>query len=193
MHVRWVCASSVPRPILRVLPEGTAVNVAYVSLGSNIAPAVNLVQAVRRLAQVCQVVAVSPVYETVAVGDPNQPNFLNAALIAQTPLPAAQFKETVLDPIELALGRQRTSNPNDARTIDLDLVLFNQDVLFFGKRRVPDPDIARYAYVVRPLADIAPHYVHPLTGQTLAQMAAALASGPDIWRRDDLDLTEVIR
>ncbi len=168
-------------------------NVAYVSLGSNIAPAANLVQAVHRLAQVCQVVAVSPVYETAAVGDPNQPNFLNAALIAQTPLAATQFKATVLDPIELALGRQRTSNPNDARTIDLDLVLFNQDVLFIGKRRVPDPDIARYAHVVRPLADIAPDYVHPLTGQTLAQMAAALASGPGIWRRDDLDLNEVMR
>ncbi len=163
-------------------------NVAYISLGSNIDPGVHLLEAVRRLGRLCRVVAVSPVYETTAVGDPSQPNFLNAAVIVETHLPAEQLKDKVLDPIEQALGRRRTTNPNDARTIDLDLVLFNQDVLEIGKRQVPDPDIARYAHVVRPLADIAPDYVYPLTGQTLAQMVAAFAGTPGIRRRDDIDL-----
>lgn len=164
-------------------------NVAYISLGSNIDPANNLVAAVRRLAAACRIIGVSPVYETAAVGDLSQPNFLNAAVLVQTSLAAAQLKESVLDPIEQALGRQRTTNPNDARTIDLDLVLFNQDVQEIGKRRLPDPEIARYAHIARPLADIAPHYVHPVTGQTLAEMAAALAGATGIWRREDIDLS----
>lgn len=167
-------------------------NVAYISLGSNIDPARNLVEAVRRLARECRVLAVSPVYETAAVGDPSQPNFLNAAVMVETPLPADQLKNTVLDPIEQALGRQRSANPNDARTIDLDLVLFNQDVLAIGHRRVPDPDIAHYAHLVSPLADIAPDYVLPLTGQTLGTIAAAFADQPGIWRRDDLELASIL-
>lgn len=163
-------------------------NVACVSLGANIDPAANLAAAVRLLAETCQIIAVSPVYETVAVGDPSQPNFLNAAVMVQTSLSAVQLKETVLDPVEQALGRQRTANPNDARTIDLDLVLFNQDVLVFGKRQVPDPEIVRYAHLARPLADIAPGYVHPVIGQTLAEVAATFAGTPGIWRRADIDL-----
>lgn len=167
-------------------------NVAYVSLGSNIDPVTNLLAAVHHLAQVSRILAVSPVYETVAVGDTSQPNFLNAAIALQTPLPADQLKETVLAPIEQALGRRRTDNPNDARTIDLDLVLFNQDVQEIGNRRVPDPDIARYAHLARPLADIAPGYVHPVLGQTLARIAAAFAGAESIWRRADIDLWSAV-
>jgi 2-amino-4-hydroxy-6-hydroxymethyldihydropteridine diphosphokinase len=178
---------------LPVLPEGAHVNVAYVSLGANIDPAANLAAAVRRLAETCQIIGVSPVYETAAVGDPSQPNFLNAAVMVQTALPAVQLKETVLDPIERALGRLRTENPNDARTIDLDLVLFNQDVLEIGKRQVPDPDIVRYAHIARPLADIAPGYVHPVTGQTLTEVATTLAGTAGIWRRADIDLHAAAR
>ena len=106
-------------------------NTVFLSLGSNIEPEVYLSAAVCRLMALGEVAAVSPIYETVAVGDPTQPHFLNAAVILVTALPAAELKQQ-LGAIELALGRQRSGDPNAARTIDLDIAFFNHDTLLVG-------------------------------------------------------------
>jgi 2-amino-4-hydroxy-6-hydroxymethyldihydropteridine diphosphokinase len=149
-------------------------NRVFVALGSNIRPAFNLRQAVRRLASRCTVRAVSPVYETAPVGKADQPNFLNAAVLIETERDAAALKE-VLQAIESELGRVRTADKNAPRTIDLDITLFDQQALEVGGRHIPDPDLLRYAHIAVPMADLAPGYRHPETGQTLRQIAESLS------------------
>jgi len=146
----------------------------FIALGSNIAPEHNLLEAVHLLATHCRVLAVSPVYETAPVGTLNQPNFLNAAALIETDLPAADLKTQVLQPIEQVLGRIRTADKNAPRTIDLDIALYGEAVFDLGSRHIPDPDITRHAHVAIPLADLAPNLRHPETGQTLGDIAATL-------------------
>jgi 2-amino-4-hydroxy-6-hydroxymethyldihydropteridine diphosphokinase len=167
-------------------------NRVFVALGSNIRPEHNLCEAVRRLASHCSVLAVSPVYETEPVGTIDQPNFLNTAACIETDLDAVALKREVLEPIEKELGRVRTADKNAPRTIDLDITLFNDQVLDAGGRHIPDPDLLRYAHVAIPIADLAPQYRHPETGQTLHQIAKSL-SDAGLLRRTDVSLPIVVR
>jgi 2-amino-4-hydroxy-6-hydroxymethyldihydropteridine diphosphokinase len=160
------------------------VNRALVALGSNIDAEHNLREAVRRLASHCRLVAVSPVYETAPVGKTDQPNFLNAAVLIETYLPAAQLKACVLGAIEQELGRVRTEDKNAPRTIDLDIAVFARRDPDSATEESWDPDILSYAHVAVPLADIAPHQRHPLTGQTLREIAQRLPAGGLVLRPD---------
>ena len=103
------------------------------------------------------------------------------------------MKSGVLQPIEQALGRLRTADRNAARTIDLDIALFNHEVLDLASRHIPDPDILKHPHVAVPLADLAPYHIHPETGQPLAEIAREQTSSyglhsAKIVRRDDLAL-----
>ncbi len=156
----------------------------FIALGSNIDSERNLREAVRRLALRCRLLAVSPVVETAPVGTTDQPNFLNAAALIETNLTAAELKARVLQDIEQELGRVRTADKNAARTIDLDIALFGDQVLQVGTRRIPDPDILKYAHIAVPLADLAPQQRHPETGQTLSDIAQHLTSSELVPRPD---------
>lgn len=72
-------------------------------------------------------------------------------------------------------------------TADLDIVLVNDEVLTYAGREIPDPGVTKHAFIARPLADIAPDYVHPITGETLREVAARLADTP-IRLREDIQL-----
>ena len=161
---------------------------AYVLLGSNIDKERNLPAALRLLRQRCRVVAVSSVYETLPVGRTDQPTFFNAAALIETPLSPAALKWQVLRPIETQLGRVRTEDPNAPRTIDLDIVLFDDAVFELDGSPIPDPAILQHPHVALPLAEIAPDYVHPVTGETLAEIASRFAGVAGISRRSDIDL-----
>ncbi|MCB0239995.1 MAG: 2-amino-4-hydroxy-6-hydroxymethyldihydropteridine diphosphokinase, partial [Anaerolineae bacterium] len=87
-------------------------NRAYLSLGSSLDKERNLRAGVGLLAEHGRVLAVSSAYETAPIGNPDDPTFLNAALILETPLEPQALKETVLRAVEDRLGRQRTSDPN---------------------------------------------------------------------------------
>lgn len=147
-------------------------NRAYLSLGSNIEPAINLVEAVRILANKTRLVAVSSVWETSPLGMTDQPNYLNAAAIVDTQLTAEQLKHD-LKKIEQGLGRVRQLDKFAPRPIDIDIILFNQQIFTLGRRQIPDPELLERSFVAIPLAEIAPAYVHPETGQTLQQTAQA--------------------
>jgi 2-amino-4-hydroxy-6-hydroxymethyldihydropteridine diphosphokinase len=151
--------------------------VVYVSLGSNIAPEQHLTAAVGLLREKCTVLAVSSRYRTAPQGYTDQADFLNMAVQLTTPRAPAEFKHTVLDAIERQLKRVRDpANKNAPRSIDLDISLWGDAVLDYGEKpwHVPDKDIQRFAHVAVPLAELAPNYVHPETGETLAQIAARL-------------------
>jgi 2-amino-4-hydroxy-6-hydroxymethyldihydropteridine diphosphokinase len=162
-------------------------NRAFISLGSNIDPERNLPEAARMLSARRNVASRSPVYQSPAVGSTGQPDFLNAAVLVETELGARALKATVLEPIEQELGRSRTADRYAPRTIDLDITLFNEEVLNLAGRHIPDPDILRYAYLAVPLSDIAPQQRHPETGQTLTEIVRGL-SDREILRRLDVSL-----
>ena len=175
-------------------PEGGATNRAYLSLGSNIEPERNLPAAVALLERYGRVSAASTVWETRPLGAPGQANFLNAVVLLETGLSAEALRERAIPAIEAELGRVRTADKNAARTIDLDIMLFNEAVLQLGRRHIPDPEILQRPFVAIPLAEIAPGYVHPETGQTLRAIAARFepaASG--MKERADIVLKRPLR
>jgi len=145
---------------------------AFVLLGSNVEPERNLVLAAREL-RARGVEAFSNVTQTRAVGAGGQPDFLNAAARVQSDLTPEELRA-----IEAALGRRRGSVKHAPRCIDLDLVLFAP----------PDPLILTAAHVAVPLADLTPGLAHPVTGETLASIAARLRVGEPALPRPDLRL-----
>jgi 2-amino-4-hydroxy-6-hydroxymethyldihydropteridine diphosphokinase len=148
------------------------VNRAYLSLGSNLNPEQNLPKAVSLLTAIAQIVEVSPVYETIPVGDPGvSKNYLNAAMIIETDLNPTELKARLVE-IETQLGRTRDPAHTHKVPLDLDIVLFNAERHDLRKHQIADRAIYQHAHIVVPLADIAPDVCHPLTGETLKTIAA---------------------
>lgn len=146
-------------------------NLAYLSLGSNIKPEENLPRAVEMLAESSKLLAVSPVWETLPLGITDQPNFLNAATLVETDQTAEAFKQDVIRQIERDLGRARNGDKYGPRPIDIDIMLFNQQIFELDNHHIPDPEVLERPFVAIPLAEIAPDYEHPETGQTLRDIA----------------------
>ncbi|MCZ6531032.1 MAG: 2-amino-4-hydroxy-6-hydroxymethyldihydropteridine diphosphokinase [Chloroflexi bacterium] len=144
---------------------------AFIALGSNIQPEVHLPEAISQLQSVGQMMAVSRAYQSKPEGGRSQPDFLNAAvLINVTEAPAGV--RTLLREIETALGRVRTEDKYASRTIDLDLVLLGDRV--DPDFPLPDPDILTRGRLAVPLAELAPDFCHPITGEALGTIAARL-------------------
>lgn len=162
---------------------------AFVVLGSNIDKERMIVSAVRGLASEARLDAVSAVYESAAVGRPDQPSFLNAAVRLVTGLPPLAVRDRLLRPLEQALGRHRTGDRYAPRTIDLDLVLYDQMRRQLDGLRLPDPDLLRFAHVAVPVSELDPGFRHPETGERLAAVAERLAAlSPPLRRRSEIDL-----
>lgn len=162
------------------MTKSNCVNNVYLLLGSNIDRERNLPEAVRLLAESVELVAVSPVYETAPVGLTEQPAFFNAAAHIRTPLSPPQIKQAIIHPIEQTLKRVRQADKNAPRTIDLDIILFNNAVLDYNHHHIPDPDLLRFAHVAVPLANLAPTLRHPETDEPLMDIAQRLLAAAAI-------------
>ena len=165
------------------------INIAFLALGSNIEPEVNLVRAVGLLREYGAITARPSVYQTAPQGFTDQPDFLNMAVQLETALSIDAVKTDAIARIERELKRVRDpNNKNAPRTIDLDIALWNDDIRDYGEKpwHVPDANVLRFAHVALPLAEIAPGYVHPESGDTLQSIAARFdTSGYKI--RTDID------
>jgi 2-amino-4-hydroxy-6-hydroxymethyldihydropteridine diphosphokinase len=146
-------------------------NQVYLSLGSNIDPELNLPAAVSLLEEHGEIVASSTVWETAPLGVNPQPNYLNAVVRLDSDLEAREIQDQVIPAIETSLGRIRTADRYAPRTMDIDILLFNQEVLRLDHRPIPSPEIASRPFVAIPLAEIAPDYVHPVLKRSLAEIA----------------------
>jgi 2-amino-4-hydroxy-6-hydroxymethyldihydropteridine diphosphokinase len=140
----------------------------YVSIGSNIDRENSVRGAVRELTAHYGRLTLSPVYESKALGFEGE-NFFNLVAGFDSAESIERIKQT-LSRIESQFGRVRQSRRFDARTLDLDLLLYGDMVQHDGQADLPHPDIRRYAFVLRPLADIAPDWRHPETGLSCAEM-----------------------
>jgi 2-amino-4-hydroxy-6-hydroxymethyldihydropteridine diphosphokinase len=143
---------------------------AYLSLGSNISPQTHLVRAVRQLAKLGMIAKISNAWESESVGA-DGPNYLNACILFITPLAEVELKKQILYPTEAQLGRRRSDNKFAPRTMDIDIVIFNN-------RSCADK-YWEQAFVVVPLAEIYPTFHNPLTQETLTETAARLRR--EIW------------
>jgi len=122
---------------------------AYLSLGSNIQPEVNLPKAIELLREYGEILKGSNAWESESVGS-DGPNFLNACVLFLTPLLYAELKDQVIHPIEAKLGRKRSKDKYAPRTIDIDIVLFDDELC--------NEKFWKQAFVVIPLAEIYPEY-----------------------------------
>jgi 2-amino-4-hydroxy-6-hydroxymethyldihydropteridine diphosphokinase len=161
---------------------------AFVSLGSNLGDrSAQLQRAVESLRTTPGVrwIALSRVYETDPVGPPPQGSYLNAVAEIETDLAPRELLERLLQ-IEIEGGRLRRGIRNEARTIDLDLLLFEDRCIDEEGLQLPHPRMHERGFVLEPLCDLAPERVHPTSGRTVAELAARLRDPSAVrpWRED---------
>ena len=153
-------------------------NTAYVALGANIGdPAATVVAAFTVLADLPQsrVLRTSSLYRTVPLGLRNQPDFINAAAALETTLGAEALLDALLA-IEARFGRHRRGR-NGPRTLDLDLLLHNDSQIDQPRLTVPHPRLHLRAFVLCPLAEIAPDLTIPGRGSVAAWLPAVANQG----------------
>ena len=147
----------------------------FVAVGSNIEPARNVREALRRLALVETITGISVVYRTPAEGRPEQPQYYNCVVAIDTATPPRDLKFGVLQRIEGELGRERNEDKFAARTIDLDLIWYGQTVMAAPDLVLPDPEIVRRPYLAVPLCELAPDLVLPGSSLRICDVAAQLS------------------
>lgn len=157
------------------MPEFSGFNSDYphraaIALGSNLGDSYTILEAaLKRLARRPGITlqAQSPVYQTVAVGPP-QPDYLNAAALVATRLAPKALLDTLLA-IEAEFGRVRRERWGP-RCLDLDLLLFDQVILDQPGLQIPHPRMTERAFVLVPLKQIAPDWLHPVAKQSIATL-----------------------
>jgi 2-amino-4-hydroxy-6-hydroxymethyldihydropteridine diphosphokinase len=140
----------------------------YVSLGANVQPEQNLALAIEALRQRFGEVELSSVYRSRAVGFEGPP-FLNLVAAFDTDL-TPEAIVTMLRSIEDWHGRDRNAPRFSSRPLDLDLLLYDEQVIRRGELQLPREEILEQAFVLRPLAELAPDLIHPLAGRSMAAL-----------------------
>jgi 2-amino-4-hydroxy-6-hydroxymethyldihydropteridine diphosphokinase len=157
-------------------------NKVLLGLGANLGePVRQLARAVERLGEVVEVEAVSPVYRSEPVGYREQPDFYNLVVLARTPLPAEELLARTQE-IERELGRVRAF-PNAPRTLDIDLLAHGSRVLDTPDLALPHPRMHLRAFVLVPLAEVAPKWRHPVLKRTARELLqrAATPERVELW------------
>ncbi|WP_030006087.1 2-amino-4-hydroxy-6-hydroxymethyldihydropteridine diphosphokinase [Picosynechococcus sp. NKBG042902] len=150
-----------------------AQNRVYLSVASNIQPEANILQAMTELKQFCQLKAISRCFVTDAIPAPGQaptkdlPYYINCVAFVETAYEATAFKFDVLRSLETKLGRVRTADKYAPRTLDLDILLFNDAVIQAENLVIPDPDIKKRWFLTQGILDINPDLSLPDDAQPL--------------------------
>jgi 2-amino-4-hydroxy-6-hydroxymethyldihydropteridine diphosphokinase len=146
-------------------------------LGSNIDPEKNIRQAIKLLTNRFSIEQISKAWETPAWGT-NGPNFLNIAVVISTSLDPLRLKTMVLRPLEAQLKRVRSADKFAPRTIDIDIVAWDAEVL--------EDRLWNHAHLAVPVAEVLPCYQSDETGEYLVQAAQRLMRASPIWPRPEV-------
>ena len=154
----------------------------YLSLGSNVGDrARNLRDAIAALRKAgVNVTRISSIYETEPVDYLDQPWFLNCAVEAETEMPAVALLKA-LRQIEADMGSNKLI-PKGPRLIDLDILLYGDEVIDGAELQVPHPRMHLRRFVLQPLAEIAPNVRHPVSGLSAVEMLANLPDKSTVRR-----------
>jgi len=141
----------------------------YLGLGSNMGDRQeNLDRALELLSQRLGEMQISSVYDTEPIGNVNQPRFLNMVCQAYTGLAPMELL-TLVKGIELKLGRA-PAKPNAPRPMDIDILFYGDQVFENPALVIPHPNLTERAFVLVPLAEIAPDFVHSVSGKTVKEL-----------------------
>jgi 2-amino-4-hydroxy-6-hydroxymethyldihydropteridine diphosphokinase len=143
-------------------------NLVILGLGSNIAPEYNLPEAVRKLGMYFEINAISSLWQTTAIGTEG-PVFHNAAVLIRTMMERDALKKEVLSKIEIEMGRVRGPDKYAPRTIDLDILVYGDDLL--------EKHLFYYDYLILPVSEIQPDLKDPETGKALSELAKERCCG----------------
>jgi 2-amino-4-hydroxy-6-hydroxymethyldihydropteridine diphosphokinase len=149
----------------------------FVGVGSNIDPEVHIPRALVRLREAVGILGVSTFYATPALGQPRDPPFVNGVVEVGDHLAPAPLKR-LLSRIEVAEGRQHSSDRFAPRPIDLDLLLHGDAVSIGPGLLLPHPDVTERRFVALPLLELAPDLVLPSSPLPLAETVDALPAHP---------------
>jgi len=145
----------------------------YLALGTNLGDRIaNLRAAIKALPSEVKVIAESKVYETPPWGYENQPAFLNMAIKCETTL-APEFLLKRLKQLEVQLGREQSFHWGP-RLIDIDILFYDDLILESESLNIPHPHLQERGFVLVPLADIAPNFVHPVLKQTVKELLSGV-------------------
>ena len=153
------------------------INEVLIGIGSNLNPEHNISEALRLLGNQVTIRNVSSIYQSPAVGS-SGPDYLNSAVLVQTDMTLEILRKNILAPIEIQLKRVRSSDKYMDRTIDLDVIIYNQTVT--------DPDLWTQAHVAVPASELLPNFENPISAEKISQAAKRLLPGINIKLRTDL-------
>ncbi len=146
-------------------------NIVFLCLGGNIGNReVNLSSAIAKITQLCgKILAQSSIYQTEAWGSSSQLKYLNQVIQIQTAYSPEQLLKTLLL-IEKSLGRERISNQNADRTIDIDILFFNDEIIETNSLQIPHPRLHLRNFVLQPLKSINEDFFHPKLKKTIKEL-----------------------
>ena len=157
----------------------------YLSLGSNIDAETNLCSAIKCLKQHFPVLLLSPIYQTRAVGFEGD-DFLNCVVALETETPATELF-SLLRQIEQDHGRDRKQAKFSSRTLDIDLLTWGNKIITEKNFQLPRDEITKYAFVLKPLVDIAAEEKHPIFNKSYQQLWNELDLAKQPIKKMELD------
>ncbi len=145
---------------------------AFLSLGSNIEPEKNILEAVKLLAKHVKILKTSTVYLTKPLGRKSDPSFYNCVIKIETDIEPLKLKTDILRVIEKKLGRKRSTDKYVPRTIDIDIILYGNAVYSTDDVVIPDPNITERPFLAIPLCEIEPDLTLPGLNVSISEVAS---------------------
>src|SRR4030042_6162071 len=143
---------------------------AYIGVGSNINPELYIEKALDLLKKRVEVTGISSFYKTKPLFNKNINDFINGVWQINTALEPDKLKYDILKIIEKKLHRKKIKDKYSSRTIDLDLLLYNNKIIYNDKIKIPDPDIYTRAFILMPLYELDPKIILPDTGKYIKEI-----------------------